>query len=419
MRQIGGIAVSIGLLLACCAGAPEPPDTDASGMEPRVARALEAARAEVLGAPRSAEAWGGLGAVLQAHDLVGQARFCYDQAQQLDAHDFRWAYLGAVAAEQDEERFDEVRRLFESAARLRGDYAPLWVRAGEAGSRRGRLDEAERALRHAIELDPDLAVAWRNLGRLLLGRNLEEEAVAHLLRAVELAPDDGAAWSGLAQAQLRAGRPDLARAAAARADATRPFGAIHDPIYADVVLARAVSSKGALLRARGHLRAGQYQEALEGLAIALEANPNDADLHYWLGVAHGETGRMDEALRDFDRAIALRPDLVPALVRSAGLLELREDHEAAVERYRQAASLAPDNRTIGSRLGLSLIRAGRSVEAIEVFRDVTRRWPDDAGAWLALGQACELAGDPAQARAAYAESARLDPNGRAAARVAR
>src|SRR5690242_4373700 len=54
---------------------PQPPQVNLAGVEPRVAKVIEAMRAKVLREPRSAEAWGLFGKVLLAHgygdDSVG------------------------------------------------------------------------------------------------------------------------------------------------------------------------------------------------------------------------------------------------------------------------------------------------------------------------------------------------------------
>src|SRR5262245_6998529 len=72
--------------------AAAPPEVDLAGAEPAVARAVEAARAEVLRAPRSAAAWGRLGMVLRAHDYGAEANECFAQAERLDAADPHWPY---------------------------------------------------------------------------------------------------------------------------------------------------------------------------------------------------------------------------------------------------------------------------------------------------------------------------------------
>ena len=56
-----------------CTTPVDVPRFDAGEMEPRVAKLLDERRAVVLEQPRSAEAWGQLGAAFQAHRLVHEA----------------------------------------------------------------------------------------------------------------------------------------------------------------------------------------------------------------------------------------------------------------------------------------------------------------------------------------------------------
>ena len=52
-------------------------------MQPRVTLRLNQARSRVLDEPTSAEAWGGFGAVCDAHELRDHAVSCYRRAQTL------------------------------------------------------------------------------------------------------------------------------------------------------------------------------------------------------------------------------------------------------------------------------------------------------------------------------------------------
>lgn len=73
--------------------------------------------------------------------------------------------------------------------------------------------------------------------------------------------------------------------------------------------------------------------ALEHYAAALATRPDDADLLDLRGSAHVELGRIDEGLRDFDRALALRPDFALAAFHRALALLLMGDFARGWEGY--------------------------------------------------------------------------------------
>src|SRR5438270_5558930 len=88
------IGAGIALLVAAWLWrSPAPPDVDLAGVDPAIVQAIDAARAEVRAAPRSAATWGRLGMVLRAHDFAAEANACFAQAERLDASDPRWPYL--------------------------------------------------------------------------------------------------------------------------------------------------------------------------------------------------------------------------------------------------------------------------------------------------------------------------------------
>jgi Flp pilus assembly protein TadD len=60
-------------------------------------------------------------------------------------------------------------------------------------------------------------------------------------------------------------------------------------------------------------------------------------------------------------------------------------------------------------VGLGLVKAGRSREAIPVLRDAVSRFPDDAGSHYALGLALDKSGDPDAAIQSFDRAVRLAP----------
>ena len=70
----------------------------------------------------------------------------------------------------------------------------------------------------------------------------------------------------------------------------------------------------------------------------------------------------------------------------------------------------PDSSYDEIELGYAALDAGRDAEAARWYADAVRIAPADAAAWYNLGVARERLGDAPAARAAFAESHRLDPS---------
>src|SRR5262249_52009857 len=75
---------------------PVPPGINLTGRDHKIVQAVTPAPKQVRDQPRSAEAWGYLGAVLRAHDFRPESNFCFAQAVRLDPNNYRWIYCIAL-----------------------------------------------------------------------------------------------------------------------------------------------------------------------------------------------------------------------------------------------------------------------------------------------------------------------------------
>jgi tetratricopeptide (TPR) repeat protein len=118
------------------------------------------------------------------------------------------------------------------------------------------------------------------------------------------------------------------------------------------------------LRASACLNGGRHQDALESCDQAAIAGPADpASLLLLRAAALKRLGRIDDALRDLDRALALQPALAKAWRERGRLLVEHNRHEEALRDLDEAVRLAPqdgDSRTLRC---LARFFAGRLEEA--------------------------------------------------------
>ncbi len=163
------------------------------------------------------------------------------------------------------------------------------------------------------------------------------------------------------------------------------------------------------------LREGRHAEAEVAFRDLLETDSESAVFHAALATALAGLGRNEEALAEYDRALALDPLLIAAIHNRAGLHEVLGDLEAAVADYRRAlrydADYAPSRRAL-DRLGMAPV--GRQPATPEersaalLLRDADDKVKrgDYDGAQVACDQARALAPDVAavyqcQANVAY------------------
>lgn len=166
------------------------------------------------------------------------------------------------------------------------------------------------------------------------------------------------------------------------------------------------------------ITAGNLTTARGLLGESLALQPDQPRAVYNLAVVELRSGRVDEALAGFERVISLgegRPDTVPPELRalastSAGLVYLTrgQDPEAAATLER-AVALAPADGRTWNGLGVARGRLGERDGALDAFRRAHALRPDDEEVADNLGRALIDAERWADAVAVLLESTRRRP----------
>ena len=108
---------------------------------------------------------------------------------------------------------------------------------------------------------------------------------------------------------------------------------------------------------------GMHTEALNANKTAVILSPQDAQVHYNLGITLKELGRLDEAEASYRQAIALQPDNAQAHNNLGLTLEALGRLDEAEASYRQAIALKANYTKAYNNLGITLQALGRLDEA--------------------------------------------------------
>ncbi|HSN87021.1 MAG TPA: tetratricopeptide repeat protein, partial [Thermoanaerobaculia bacterium] len=161
-------------------------------------------------------------------------------------------------------------------------------------SRAGRYEAALGHARAAASAQPDEAVYHYNLGHLLARLGRDEQALESLHRAVKLDVGYAPAFNELGNVYLHLDRP-------AEAEEALLAGLRADPRLAPL-------HKNF---ARAALARGRIDDALRSLEDALALGPGDfqstAEIHYWLAVAHSRAQRPGVACRHLEELRRMDP----------------------------------------------------------------------------------------------------------------
>ena len=397
LTRLAGIVAAI---LAACGGSPdgrlpEIPTILVSAF-PDPAREQASARIDAVARnPRDPWANGDLAAILHAYGRPQDATILYERASVLSNGEFRWWYLLGVA-QQDSGEHAKAAASFRNALAKRA-YAPAAIRLGESLAATGRLEDAAASLRDAVKLDGSGAAASYALGRVLLDRGESQKAIAELERSVGLAPDSGAARYALGMAY---------RAAGDEVKATRLLGAARGggnerPPLEDPVLAR-VQELGAdehyFLNLGQRLEAkGRPTEAIRAYERALALDPAMALAHANLVGVHGQAGDLEQAKKHYDLALSRNPE-IEELHNNWGVLQaMQGDPSEAAASFRRAVEVNPNSARALTNLGMALLALGDGQGAVRRFEQAVANDPTNGPARMNLGTTALEAGRVSEA----------------------
>jgi tetratricopeptide (TPR) repeat protein len=332
------------------------PDPDLSGAEPQVVEKIRGARQAVQTDPRSAPAWGRLAISLDVHDFQPEAVDCYRQAAELDRDEFLWPYFCAIALRTMGS--DEALAWLRRSLALRGDYAPLCVRYGQALLRQGRLEEARASFEKALAADPKAVFGHLGLAQVSLMQNNPQESRAHLASALEIHPGFRQAHGLLADVYRRLGEVEkLERQRRILADLPQTMP-LPDPIV-------------------------ETRWASEGVS---------ANWYDRRGTAYSQRGEHARAVAEYRRAVAARPQAGFHNNLAAALFQTGRRREA-IETARKALELDPSSAKAYANLATFYLRAGRTEDGFATLREGLSRVPGDVSLQWALAWALATAPD--------------------------
>ena len=122
----------------------------------------------------------------------------------------------------------------------------------------------------------------------------------------------------------------------------------------------------------------QYPNALAAFQSALRLKPDDATLHFNLGITYSRLEQYENAVNAFKEALRLKPDLALAS-NSLGLAYFNLDrYSEALAAHKEAVRLEPNDATAINNLGLTYLDLGRKEEALVVYKDLQRVDPAKA-----------------------------------------
>ncbi|MBC9879407.1 tetratricopeptide repeat protein [Bradyrhizobium sp. INPA01-394B] len=258
---------------------------------------------------------------------IADAELCCQQALTLDEHHPDALHLLGVLcfhAGQPDAAAEWIGRAVQQAPK-----AEYILSLATVLERQGRLEDAQQHFSQALALKAEDAGLWNHIGNLLWQLGRKDEAAQHLQQALTLNPRYWEAAHNGGMLLLELGRHAEAVACFDVAEKLNPSAALYQ------------------MRAVCLSELNRFEEAQADYEKSIALDPDLAETHNNLGLLHWRSGRLEQAFACFDRALGLRPDFHAVLNNKAVvLLHLQLLDEAFATLQKSLAAAPADAQTL-------------------------------------------------------------------------
>jgi len=217
--------------------------------------------------------------------------------------------------------FAAARSLLASLEQREAELYLIPFLLGEASSREAHWKEAEKNFARAAELNPGFDQATMGLARALGFQGKTREARDLINAVLATNPGNFRAWFLLAQIQAK----DEPKSSLEALDKVLSIQPNFAPAYRD---------RGLLL-----VREGTYRSAAEDLERAVEFGMRDGLTYNFLGICYSRINRLEDAVRNYRRAISADPNYAEAHLNLGFVYERMNEPDLSKKEYAEACRL--------------------------------------------------------------------------------
>lgn len=139
--------------------------------------------------------------------------------------------------------------------------------------------------------------------------------------------------------------------------------------------------------ARNLAQGNQFEQASLEIDKALQLEPNNPNLHLLRGKLHSVKQESDSSISEYETCIRLKPDESECYIMLAREYGLQKKPEKAIATVNRLLKVDPDASDAYYYLGtLYAAQSNRTDQAVEAFKEVLERDPDDVKALASLAQ---------------------------------
>ena len=267
-----------------------------------------------------------------------------------------------TATESPEESIARIQEMLAAEP----DNATGQLSLGTLFFQQGRFAEARPHLEKAAELAPNSVEAHATLAVVLEQLNDLDAAEREYSEALKILPDN---------ADIRVRRAALRNRLGKKLEALDDLG---EALRVNPALIQAIFGKAILLQSMD--RTEEAIATMRTVEQQTEEPQARAQAHMQIGQWLAEAGQTEQAIDEFEEALAIQPDLLVARLALASVAADSGRYTLAAQQFENVVASSPDNKQARFSLAVALLMTEQYPKALNSIEDSISRFPD----WLAM-----------------------------------
>jgi tetratricopeptide (TPR) repeat protein len=307
------------------------------------------------------------------------------------------ARLIESAALMGQKKFGDSKVMLDAMLKANPGSPDVLFQLGVVNLAENKFKDAEDSFRRAYQLNPANSRGLMGIVETDMAQNKTDEAVKLLQAESEKAPNRTDLMLALGNTAVRAGKFDFAiqtfNRMLTQTDQPRAQGDIY------------------LRLGETYRRKGDLNNAIQALQKSRQTLPDNLIVLSTLALVLDTAGRKPEAAQVYEATIKLNPNDGVALNNLAFLMaETGGNLDEALTKAQHAKQLLPNLFEVSDTLGWIYLKKNLPANAIDIFKDLVSKQPDQATYHYHLGMAYSQQGDKSKALEQLKEALKHNPN---------
>ena len=314
-----------------------------------------------------------LGDILASQGKVEEAITHYDRVSQISSDNARAPLLKGSLLERLGQ-FDRALEEYKKGAMVEPNNPLVQFHLGRAYLRASQLQEAETSLERAVSLKPNLLQARHHLAWVLERQGKTIEALKEYGLLLKLKPNNEFIKKRVSQLHSSGSlNPDRSQV-----EGIPPSLEKQPNIHMRI--------------ATIYFEQTLYMQALEEFQLVV-AQHDYKDPHVLMARIYEIHGRLDIAVKEFEKLRKLEPKSIDVILYTARLYSLMKKTQNSVTLLVEAIEMEPDNHQLHHSLALAYMAQNKNAKAIESMSKALALNSQKDSYYFELGALMEKAGD--------------------------